>query len=478
MEVLTRRIFGIETEYGITAQVTGRTPLTSDDAAALLFRPVVDQYQSTNVFTPNGSRLYLDVGSHPEYATAECDSLGQLLRYERAGDYHFMQLAAQAEAALQQQAEQASLFLFKNNVDSEGNSFGCHENYLLSREVLLKQLGVELLPFLITRQLVAGAGKIYVPPAHDTSGFAPGFCLSQRADHVWDGVSSATTRSRPLINTRDEPHADSHRFRRLHVIVGDSNRAEGSFLVKVGSLLCLLEMLEAQAPMPHYTLVGDIAPIRLISRDLTGGTVLELETPSGEIVQRTALELQQEYQAAAAAWLDERLNLPGTKDDPDLRAAVDLWGRTLTAIATGDFSGVDQEIDWIIKYKLFSELIERHELDWDAPQLRALDLKYHDLHPHRSLYGLLVAKGQVKQHLGWEEIAPLVEVPPQTTRASLRGRFLAAARATKTNVTVDWMHLKCLVPEPHAAVLADPFATVNAEVEEMIELMQQQGAHQ
>ena len=221
--VFARRIMGIETEYGLTTSAgPGERALSPDEVARVLFRPIVQEHSSSNIFSTNASRLYLDVGSHPEVATAECDSLSQLLAYECAGDAIVNRLGEQAEQAFAAESHPRAVYLFKNNVDSAGNSFGCHENYLISRHMVLKDLGLALLPFLITRQLICGAGM--VQPA---KGDKPAqFLLSQRADQVWEGVSSATTRSRPIINTRDEPHGDSKRFRRMHVIVGDSTMAE------------------------------------------------------------------------------------------------------------------------------------------------------------------------------------------------------------------------------------------------------------
>ena len=211
-----RRIMGVETEFGVAAYRGGKAVLTPEEVSRYLFRPVVAKHRSSNIFTANGSRLYLDVGSHPEFATAECDSVTQLLNYDKAGEAIFSQLAAEAVESLAADRIDADVYLFKNNVDSAGNSYGAHENYLISRDLALKSFGKQLLPFLITRQLICGAGMIQKGR----------FVISQRADQVWEGVSSATTRTRPIINTRDEPHGDSHRFRRMHVIVGDSNMSE------------------------------------------------------------------------------------------------------------------------------------------------------------------------------------------------------------------------------------------------------------
>ncbi len=217
---MDRRIFGIETEFGVTCAFEGQRKLSPDEVARYLFRKVVSWGRSSNVFLRNGARLYLDVGSHPEYATPECDDVRQLVVHDRAGERILEGLMVDAERRLHEEGIAGEVFLFKNNTDSAGNSYGCHENYLVSRHGEFGRLSDVLIPFLVTRQLIAGAGKVLQTPRGAV------FCLSQRADHIWEGVSSATTRSRPIINTRDEPHADAEKYRRLHVIVGDSNMAE------------------------------------------------------------------------------------------------------------------------------------------------------------------------------------------------------------------------------------------------------------
>ncbi|QGU01996.1 Pup--protein ligase [Corynebacterium kalinowskii] len=463
MTALTRRIKGIETEYGIMATLPGNiAPMTPDDVARYMFRPIVERYSSSNIFLPNASRLYLDVGSHPEFATAECDSISQLIAYEKAGDRIVSDLAIQAEEALAAEGKPAQIYLFKNNVDSQGNSYGCHENYLVSRTAVLKVLGRKLIPFLVTRQLIAGAGLIYRPFLGSASShFGTGWCVSQRADHVWEGVSSATTRSRPMINTRDEPHADSSLYRRLHVIVGDSNLAEPTIALKIGATELVLEMIEAGVELPDFGLADDIASIRQIARDSTGSTVIELKN-GGTI---TALAMQRAYHEAAAAWLHER------EPNEDLNKVVDLWGRMLTALESQDFSQVDTEIDWVIKRKLINRYLEKNSWDLDHPKLAQIDLMYHDIKPGRGIFPVLEAKGLVQRWVSDEVIEVAKDQAPQTTRAKLRGDFLSAALEREASVTVDWMRLKINQPEPHMVELGDPFASVDSRVEELIEYL-------
>ncbi|WJZ02635.1 Pup--protein ligase [Corynebacterium freiburgense] len=469
---MVRRIAGVETEYGITCTFDGRRRLGPEEIARYVFRPIVDTYGSANVFLPNAGRLYLDVGSHPEYATPECDSIAQLLTYDKAGDQIVDQLAQQAEISLAQEGIAGQVFLFKNNVDSFGNSYGCHENYLVSRSTVLRTLGNVLLPFLITRQLLVGAGKIYRPLVRsEQDPFGLGYCISQRADHVWEGVSSATTRSRPIINTRDEPHADSRQYRRLHIIVGDSNMAEPTFALKIGSTLLVLELIEAGWPLPDFALENEIASIREIARDTTGNTPIRLRNGN----QVSALEIQRAYCDAATQWLKQRPQRASGVLDSDLHRVVDLWDRVLRAIETQDFSAVDTEIDWVIKRKLLERFQHRHGFELDHPKLLQVDLAYHDVRQGRGLYSVLESKGLVQR---WIDPAGITQaasgVAPQTTRAKLRGEFLSAAYDLQASVTVDWMRLKVNRPEPISVELGDPFATIDDRVDELIEYMKTQ----
>ena len=443
---------GVETEFGVAAYDSSRQVLTPEEVARYLFRPVVAQHRSSNVFTGNASRLYLDVGSHPEYATAECDSLSQLLAYDKAGERIFHQLSQQCDEALRNDGFAGSTYLFKNNVDSRGNSYGAHENYLISRELALKSFGQQLLPFLITRQLICGAGKI----AGDK------FVISQRADQVWEGVSSATTRTRPIINTRDEPHGDSHRFRRMHVIVGDSNMSEPTFALKVGSMLLVIEMLEAGFDLPDMELADPIAHIRDIAADPTGAT--ELTLAAGGTV--TALEVQQRTLEAAKRWLKQRPD-EGTPNE-EMARVVDLWGRVLDAIATQDFSGVDTEIDWVIKRKLLTQFKDRLGCGWDHPKLAQIDLTYHDINPERGLFYVLERKGLAARWIEDADIEEAIAKPPATTRAVIRGEFLTAVRERGLAHNVDWVHLKVNRPEPRTVELQDPFANTDDAAADLI----------
>ncbi|WP_285724767.1 Pup--protein ligase [Psychromicrobium xiongbiense] len=462
---MDRRIFGLETEFGLALSNPGGTTrrLAPEEVARYLFRRVVSWGRSSNVFLANGSRLYLDVGSHPEYATAECDGLAQLIAQDRAGEVILHELALDAEKRLRAEGFAGSIYLFKNNTDSAGNSYGSHENYLIPRRGEFARLADALIPFLVTRQLIAGAGKLHTGAATSGSPVGtpgkPHYSLSQRAEHIWEGLSSATTRSRPIINTRDEPHADAEFFRRLHVIVGDSTMSETTTMLKVGSVDLVLRMLEAGQILHDLRLENPIRSIREISADLTGRVPLTLA--NGKVM--TALEIQGEYLAKASAFVDRE----GAHHSLVPRM-LDLWQRTLTAIESQDHRSIDTEIDWAIKKRLLDDYQRAHDLPLDSPRLAQLDLTYHDIAPGRGLYSLLVAKGRVARVIDDAAVNQAVHHAPGTTRAALRGRFVQAAQAAGRDYTVDWVHLK-VNDDAHQTVLCkDPFLAEDERVDALI----------
>ncbi len=452
---MERRIFGIETEFGITCTAGGQRSLTPDEVARYLFRKVVSWGRSSNVFLSNGSRLYLDVGSHPEYATAECDDLHQLVVHDKAGERVVEDLVHDAQDRLTEEGVTGDIYVFKNNTDSAGNSYGCHENYLIGRAGDFQGFSDVLLPFLVSRQLICGAGRVVTTSKGAT------YSLSQRADHIWEGVSSATTRSRPIINTRDEPHADAERYRRLHVIVGDSNMSEPTTLLKVGSADLVLRMIEAGVAMHDLTLENPIRAIREMSHDLTGQRPVRLSNGR----EMSALQIQGEYLERALEFADRE----GVEKAQ--RQVLDLWARTLEAVETGNLGLVDREIDWVIKYRMIDQYAARHGLPLEHPRVAQLDLAYHDVNRDRGLYHLLARRGRVERLCTDTEIEEAMETPPQTTRAKLRGDFISAAKAHRRDFTVDWVHLKLNDQAQRTVLCKDPFSSTDARVDRLIEGM-------
>ncbi|MDP9432984.1 MAG: Pup--protein ligase [Actinomycetota bacterium] len=452
---MDRRIFGIENEYGVTCTFRGQRRLSPDEVARYLFRRVVSWGRSSNVFLRNGARLYLDVGSHPEYATPECDDVRSLVTHDKAGERILEGLLKDAERRLREEGIAGDIYLFKNNTDSAGNSYGCHENYLVGRHGEFGRLADVLIPFLVTRQIVTGAGKVLQTPRGAI------YSVSQRAEHIWEGVSSATTRSRPIINTRDEPHADAERFRRLHVIVGDSNMSEPTTLLKVGSTDLVLRMIESGMTLRDLSLENPIRAIREISHDMTGRRKVKLSNGR----EASALEIQREYLNKVQDFLAKR------GADATATRVVDLWDRALTAVETGNLDAVAREIDWVTKYQLIERYRAKHDLPLSSARVAQLDLAYHDVNRSRGLYYLLERNGLVERETTDLAVFEAKSLPPQSTRARLRGEFIKRAQEKRRDFTVDWVHLKLNDQAQRTVLCKDPFKAVDERVEKLIASM-------
>jgi len=449
---MDRRIFGLENEYGVTCTLRGQRRLSPDEVARYLFRRVVSWGRSSNVFLENGARLYLDVGSHPEYATPECDSISDLVAHDKAGERILDALVVGAEARLREEGIRGVIYLFKNNTDSAGNSYGCHENYLTGRRDDFAHYTEILIPFLVSRQIYAGAGKVL-----QTARGAV-FCLSQRAEHIWEGVSSATTRSRPIINTRDEPHADAERFRRLHVIVGDSNMSEYATFLKVGATSILLRMLEDPGTvLRDLTLENPIRAIREISHDLTCRRKVRLA--NGREV--SALAIQSEYLTRALRFRDSH----GLSPQED--RALDMWEHCLKGLESDPMS-LARECDWVAKHQLIEAYRARHNLGLGHPRVALVDLQYHDVNRSRGLFYRLMARDQVERVCDETQINGAMNEPPSTTRARLRGEFIRRAKERRRDFTVDWVHLKLNDQAQRTVLLKDPFRSHDDRVEKLI----------
>jgi len=439
---MERRIFGIETEYGITFSFNGQRRLSPDEVSRFLFRKVVAWGRSSNVFLENGSRLYLDVGSHPEYATAECDTLSDLVAQDKAGEAVLSELVEYAQQQLENEGIRGSIYLFKNNTDSSGNSYGCHENYCIERTDDLTRLEQVFIPYLISRQIFAGAGKVVSNAQRGTS-----YCLSQRAEHIWESISSATTRSRPIINTRDEPHADPERYRRLHVIVGDSNMSEFATFLKVGTASVLLAMIEDRTTvLRDYTLASPINALRDISYDLWSKNPVKLVNGR----DMTALEIQEDLCERAEQFVASR-DLPA-----DQKFAVKLWREVLEDYRQDPMRLADR-VDWVAKLQIIEREQDRSHVAMDDPKIALIDLLYHDTDRSRGLYFRREARGHMRQMVSAEQISFATHTAPATTRAHMRGEFIKVAKRWKRDFTVDWVHLKLNDEMQRTVLLKDPF---------------------
>jgi proteasome accessory factor A len=447
-----RRIFGLENEYGVTCTFRGQRRLSPDEVARYLFRRVVHWGRSSNVFLENGARLYLDVGSHPEYATPECDSVLDLIAHDKAGERILEALLSAAEVRLHEEGISGDVYLFKNNTDSAGNSYGCHENYLVARQGEFARIADILIPFFVTRQIYCGAGKVLHGPR------GAQYCLSQRAEHIWEGVSSATTRSRPIINTRDEPHADAERFRRLHVIVGDSNMSEFTSFLKVGVTDLVVRMVEENTVMRDLTLENPIRAIREISHDMTCKRRVRLATGR----ELSAIDIQTEYFDRVTRFLDRR-----GMDEVSARILAE-WGSALEALRSGQQDKLSAKVDWVAKYMLIEKYREKNSITLGHPRIALMDLAYHDVNRERGLYYLLERRGVMERVVPEKQIQKAMREPPQTTRARLRGEFIRHAKQRRRDYTVDWVHLKLNDQAQRTVLCKDPFKSVDERVEQLI----------
>jgi proteasome accessory factor A len=449
---MQRRIFGIENEYGVTCVLRGQRRLSPDEVARYLFRRVVSWGRSSNVFLENGSRLYLDVGSHPEYATPECDSLYDVVAHDKAGERILEGLVESAEIRLAEEGIRGDIYLYRNNTDSAGNSYGCHENYLIRRHADFQRTIDTLIPYLVTRQIWAGAGKL-LNTARGTV-----YSLAQRAEHIWEGSSSATTRSRPIINTRDEPHADAEKYRRLHVIAGDSNMSEYVTYVKMGATVALLQMLEDEVVFRDLTLENPIRAIREISHDTTCRRRVRLVNGR----ELSALDIQWEYLERVMRYS----RISGVA--PEIERAISMWEHLLTGLEKDPMT-LHREVDWVAKHHLMERYSLKHGLPLSSPRLALIDLNYHDVNRERGLYYKMEKAGLMDRIVTDDAIATAMVKPPGTTRARLRGEFIKAAKSKRRDFTVDWVHLKLNDQAQRTVLCKDPFKAYDERVDRLIE---------
>lgn len=449
---MDKRIFGIETEYGVTCTLRGQRRLSPDEVARYLFRKVVSWGRSSNVFLENGARLYLDVGSHPEYATPECDSIYDCTVHDKAGERKLEELLIGAEQRLREEGIRGTIYLFKNNTDSAGNSYGCHENYLTRRSDETDKYQQDLIPFLVSRQIFTGAGQVL------QTARGPIFSIAQRAEHIWESMSSATTRSRPIINTRDEPHADAEKYRRLHVIVGDSNMSEYTTFLKLGSTACMLRMIEAKdVSLRDLTLENPVRAIRDISHDITCRKKVRLE--SGR--ELSALDIQREY-------LDSALKFADTHGfSPTEMQALEMWEHCVSTIENDPLK-LGTEVDWVIKHNLIEAFRSKHGLALDDARVATLDLQYHDIRRDRGVFYRMQDRNMVERICVEDDITSAMVKAPQTTRARLRSEFITAAKEKKRDYTVDWVHLKINDQAQRTVLCKDPFKSKDDRVEKLI----------
>ena len=448
---MTPRIFGLENEYGLIFSPNGRIYLPIEKILGYIFEGLIPNSWPSNAFLANGARFYQDTGCHPEYATPECDNIEELVAHDKAGERLLEACLPAAEERLREEGLSGSIYIFKNNTDSLGNTYGCHENFLMRRDVDFWKATEQLIPFFVTRQIIAGAGKVL-----KVSGKAQMF-LSQRAQHIHEKTSSSTTSSRSIINTRDEPHADAEKYRRLHIIIGDSNMSEVATYLKVGTAALVLSMIEAGCHVAHLELEDPVKAIRDIARDTTLKKKIKLEDGR----ELTAIEIQRIYLERALAYLESQ------EEDPVAVAIARRWDSILNRLED-DPMQLCRELDWVMKKKLLIEYMEHKRCGWEDPRIMMMDLQYHDVKRTRGLYYLLEKQAMADRMVSEEDVQLAMTTPPQTTRAKVRGDFIRFARAKNRSYTVDWTYLKLNGYWEETILCMDPFSATNRRVDELL----------
>ncbi len=442
------KICGVETEYGIAVRDTTEfnpiltSSLLINAYAKPAFKRVKWDYEEenplrdargfertpaepypddesglVNVILPNGSRYYVD-HAHPEYSSPECLDARAAVVWDKAGE-RILEASIQAAQVLIAQGEQ--VFIYKNNSDGKGNSYGCHENYLVSRQTPFPDLVKHLTPFFVSRQVFTGAGKVGAENGAD----AVDYQLSQRADFFEVEVGLETTFKRPIINTRDEPHADPERYRRLHVIVGDANMSELSTYLKLGTTALLLKMIEDDFINDDFSLLEPVRAMRVVSHD--PGCRAAFDLAEGRSI--SAVDLQWEYLRLAKKYAQDNET---TDVDEDM---LERWEQVLESLERDPMS-LSQQLDWVAKLDLLEAYRARDGLSWDHSKLRMIDLQYHDVRREKGLYYKLLSSGKIDRLVAEDEVAFAVDHPPENTRAYFRGECLR--RFSPKIVAASW----------------------------------------
>lgn len=435
------RIMGSEVEYGISVQsdplanpMVASTHLVNAYAAAngLTRRPQWDYEEETplrdargfdmsraaadasqltdedlglaNIILTNGARLYVD-HAHPEYSTPEVTNPLDVVRWEKAGE-EVMRRGSELAAQIPQSG---TLLLYKNNIDNKGASYGSHENYLMRRDIPFDDIVEGLTPFFVSRQIICGAGRVGI----GQDGSRAGFQISQRADYFEVNVGLETTLKRPIINTRDEPHADPRMYRRLHVIIGDANLSETAIWLKHGMTAIVIAMVEAGAVPEDLALENPVGALHEISHDPS----LTASVRLADGRQMSALDLQREY-------LDAARKYAATQTDGQTADVLAAWADVLTTLGRDPMECADR-LDWVAKLGVLQSYRERDGLDWDAAKLHLIDLQYHDLRENKGIYHRLVRAGRMRTLVDPDTVREAVGEPPHDTRAYFRGKCLA-----------------------------------------------------
>jgi proteasome accessory factor A len=479
------KILGTETEYGITVTNSeafdpvadsilivnsyqeGQTVQTIWDYDAE--NPFVDargfkidrkvdvprgrENTTMNKILDNGARFYVD-HAHPEFSTPECSNARDVVMYEKAGEHILHQSLLHANAVLPPEQQ---MILYKNNSDHKGNSYGYHENYLVDRKTPFEQICEYLTTFLVTRQIFTGAGK--VGAENNTSPVA--FQISQRADFFETEIGLDTMLKRPIINTRDEPHAERSKYRRLHIITGDVNMSEYATYLKLGTTALVLSMIEDKYLDSPLKLQHPVAAMRQVSRDIDCQTPLDLENGK----HFTAVDIQRQFLECATRYAAHQPPDPLTED------ILARWEYILDGLEHDPHS-LHRELDWVMKEHLLTAYCEKHHCGWDNPRVAMIDLQYHDLRPDKSLYHLLCRQHRVERLLSDAEITQAITTPPEDTRAYFRGQCLRKYRNAIFGVSWGAISFNVGASSVKRILMPEPTKGTRDYVQELLERSQ------
>jgi proteasome accessory factor A len=476
------KVMGIETEFGIAAPgdrdfnpVLASSLLISAYAGSLRrirwdyeqesplrdargFEPVQDRQPVeedlglANVVLTNGARYYVD-HAHPEYSTPECLSPRDVVVHDKAGERILERSIAASREVIPLDSR---LAVYKNNSDGKGNSYGCHENYLVARSVPFPRIVRDLTPFFVTRQIFTGAGKVGQEGSR-AEGRGVAYQLSQRADFFEAEVGLETTLKRPIINTRDEPHADPERYRRLHCIVGDANMCEVATFLKMGTTALVLKLIEDEL-LPDLSLDNPVQALHEVSWDPSCRQTVRLR--DGRRIR--PLELQWEYLDHGKKFVKE------SEASAEYAELLSRWESVLTAIEDDPMS-LHAQLDWVAKYRLVTAYRERDGLDWRDSKLAMIDLQYHDVRRDRGLYHRLESQGKVERLTTDEEVELAITEPPEDTRAYFRGRCISRFPASIAAASWDSVIFDSGREALQRVPLREPLRGTRVHVEELLD---------
>ncbi len=445
------RIYGLENEYGLIFSSKEKNSIPLERILGYLFEGIISNSWSSNAFLANGARFYQDTGCHPEYATPECDNVFDLVVYDKAGERILEGSLNLAERRMLEDGIVGEIFIYKNNTDSAGNTYGCHENYLVARHIDFWRFSERLIPFFVTRQIYSGAGKVQRESGKTF------YSISQRSQHINQKISCSTTSSRSIINTRDEPHSDAEKYRRLHIIVGDANMSEYSTYLKVGTTALILQMIEDGYPVRGLDLDDPVRAIKDIAKDLTMKKTVKLENGKSY----TAVEIQRVYLDLVKNYFANREKSKVVED------ILEKWEFVLTKLEENPVE-LSRYVDWVTKYELINSYRTKKGYAWDDPKIAMMDLQYHDIKRERGLYYLLQREDLVERIATDSDIVNAMEYPPQNTRAKLRGDFIRIANMKNRSYSVDWTYLKLDGYGEETVLCMDPFASHDRRIEKML----------